>query len=181
MSIWWEVNIHVPAIFICFHFSAGYFFPWHGVRPSDKWSTTIHPRMVVHSEEDVNSEFIAMEEEDYERLRELASERVPDESEAAVEVSRNSFQSWTDRSSQNVGSTSTSNRFAHEEHRQQLGVYLTTLRTSPSGTSSFKSMIRQKRLSSGLGEEDRPSLRTQVRTQVLHAFRGLVGTRKTIV
>lgn len=64
--------------------------------PSDKWSTTIHPRMVVHSEEDVNSEFIAMEEEDYERLRELASERVPDESEAAVEVSRNSFQSWTE-------------------------------------------------------------------------------------
>jgi hypothetical protein len=39
----------------------------------------------------------------------------------------------------------------------------------------------RKRLSSGLGEEDRPSLRTQVRTQVLHAFRGLVGTRKTIV
>jgi hypothetical protein len=39
----------------------------HGMglyRPSDKRSTTIHPRMVVHSEEDVNSEFIAMEEEE---------------------------------------------------------------------------------------------------------------------
>ena len=47
-----------------FIFRLDIFFPWHGVRPSDTWSTTIHPRMVVHSEEDVNSEFIAMEEEE---------------------------------------------------------------------------------------------------------------------
>ena len=35
--------------------------------------------------------------QDYERLREMASERIPDESEAgtAIEVSRNSFASWT--------------------------------------------------------------------------------------